>query len=93
MTGSALAAGWAVDLALGDPRRFHPVAGFGRVALALERRIHAPSRLRGALFTTLLVGGAALAAETGARGAERLVARGASRAEGSAARPRFARPG
>lgn len=92
MTGAALAAGWAADLALGDPRRFHPVAGFGRVALALERRIYAPSRLRGALFTTLLVGGAALAAEVAARAADRLVARGASRADCAVA-SRLARPG
>src|SRR5690349_3121874 len=75
MTGAALAVGWAADLAFGDPRRFHPVAGFGRVALALERRIYAPSRLRGALFTTLLVGGAALAAESAARLAERVAGR------------------
>jgi adenosylcobinamide-phosphate synthase len=75
VTGAALAAGWAADLALGDPRRFHPVAGFGRVALALERRIYAPSRLRGAVFTALLVGGAALAAELTARVAERAAGR------------------
>jgi len=72
VSGVALAAGWAADVALGDPRRFHPVAGFGRVALALERIVHAPSRLRGALFATLLVGGAAAAAEAAARLAERL---------------------
>ncbi|HST39816.1 MAG TPA: CobD/CbiB family cobalamin biosynthesis protein [Conexibacter sp.] len=93
MTGAALAAGWAADLALGDPRRFHPVAGFGRLALALERRIYAPSRLRGALFTTLLVGGAGLAAEVAARAAERLLAHGAARAGGGAVASRLARPG
>lgn len=82
MSGLALAAGWAGDLALGDPRRFHPVAGFGRVALALERRLHPLqrptwplARVRGALFTALLVGGAAAAAELTARGAERLAGR------------------
>jgi adenosylcobinamide-phosphate synthase len=42
---------------LGDPTRLHPVAGFGDVALALERRIWADSRRRGALFTLLLVAG------------------------------------
>lgn len=75
MSGVALAAGWAADLALGDPRRFHPVAGFGRIALTLERRLYAPSRLRGALFTATLVSGAALAAEVAARGAERIADR------------------
>lgn len=76
MSGAALAAGWAADLALGDPRRFHPVAGFGRLALAFERVVYAPSRLRGALFTVTLVGGAALAAEGAARLAQRIAGRG-----------------
>jgi adenosylcobinamide-phosphate synthase len=58
---SGLALGYGADLAFGDPRRGHPVAGFGAVALALERRAYAPSRARGALFTAALVGGAALA--------------------------------
>jgi adenosylcobinamide-phosphate synthase len=58
---SGLALGYGADLAFGDPRRGHPVAGFGAVALALERRAYAPSRARGALFTSVLVGGAALA--------------------------------
>ncbi|MDO8213636.1 cobalamin biosynthesis protein [Conexibacter sp. CPCC 206217] len=75
MTGVALAAGWAADLAFGDPRRFHPVAGFGRVALALERVLYAPSRLRGAVFTATLVGAAAVAAEGAARVAERVAPR------------------
>jgi len=63
MTGriSGLALGYGADLAFGDPRRGHPVAGFGRTALALERVAYAPSRRRGVLFTAALVGGAALA--------------------------------
>jgi adenosylcobinamide-phosphate synthase len=56
-----LGLGYGADLAFGDPRRGHPVAGFGRVALALEQVAYAPSRLRGALLTAALVGGAALA--------------------------------
>jgi adenosylcobinamide-phosphate synthase len=75
VTPLGLAAGWAADMALGDPRRFHPVAGFGRVALALERLLYAPSRIRGALFTTVLVGGAAAAAHGAARLAERVAGR------------------
>ena len=55
-----MAIGYGADLAFGDPRRGHPVAGFGAVALALERLVYAPSRARGALFTGVLVAGAAL---------------------------------
>jgi adenosylcobinamide-phosphate synthase len=49
--------GYAADRVLGDPRRFHPVAGFGQVAGRLERRVHADSRVRGAAYTLVLVGG------------------------------------
>jgi adenosylcobinamide-phosphate synthase len=59
----ALLCGYAADLALGDPGRWHPVAGFGRVALALERVLYAPTRLRGALFAAVLVAAPAIAAE------------------------------
>ncbi|MFB4318546.1 cobalamin biosynthesis protein [Actinomadura sp. 21ATH] len=57
--GKGLLLGAALDAVLGDPRRGHPVAGFGRVAGALERRLYADSRARGIVFTGLLVGGAA----------------------------------
>jgi len=56
-----LALGYGADLAVGDPRRGHPVAGFGRLALALERVAYRGERTRGALFAGVLVGGAALA--------------------------------
>ncbi|MFE5210437.1 cobalamin biosynthesis protein [Streptomyces sp. NPDC056600] len=56
---AGLLLGHAADRLLGDPRRFHPVAGFGTVAGALERRLHADSRARGAAYTALLVGGVA----------------------------------
>jgi cobalamin biosynthesis protein CobD/CbiB len=45
---AGLAAGTAADALLGDPRRLHPVAGFGTVAAALERRVHRDSRPVGA---------------------------------------------
>jgi adenosylcobinamide-phosphate synthase len=51
-----LLAGFALDAALGDPRRFHPVAGFGQAAGALERRLYAPNRWAGTAFTTIAVG-------------------------------------
>ena len=37
----------ALDALLGDPRRGHPVAAFGRAAAALESRDYADTRLRG----------------------------------------------
>jgi len=58
----AILAGYCADLALGDPRRAHPVAAFGRLAAALERRAHRPSRLAGAAYAATLVGGTAGAA-------------------------------
>ena len=52
--------GFAADRILGDPQRFHPVAGFGWAASALERRCYADSRHHGAAFTATLVGGTVL---------------------------------
>ncbi|HRC65993.1 MAG TPA: cobalamin biosynthesis protein, partial [Dermatophilaceae bacterium] len=53
-----LVLGYAADLAFGDPRRWHPVAGFGRVAEALERHTYAPRRSSGIVHEAVLVGGA-----------------------------------
>jgi adenosylcobinamide-phosphate synthase len=53
-TGIAL--GVILDLLLGDPRRYHPVGGFGRLALALERRLYADDVRPGAGYTVLAVG-------------------------------------
>ncbi|HEY2520432.1 MAG TPA: cobalamin biosynthesis protein [Streptosporangiaceae bacterium] len=72
-----LLAGVALDSLLGDPRRGHPVAAFGRAAAALERRAHADDRTRGALFTAagvLLAAAPAAAASRLTRG--RPLARG-----------------
>lgn len=55
-TAAGLVAGYALDSVLGDPRRGHPVAGFGRTAGALEQWIHRPDRVAGAAFTALAVG-------------------------------------
>lgn len=65
-----LALGYAADRAWGDPRRLHPVAGFGTCALELERRIYHDDRARGVAHVLILVGGAAgmaYAAEHAAR--------------------------
>ena len=48
MSGAALAGGYLADALLGDPRRLHPVAGFGQVALYVESALYAPTRARGA---------------------------------------------
>ena len=45
----------ALDALLGDPRRGHPVAAFGRAAAALESRDYADTRLRGALHAAACV--------------------------------------
>ena len=68
---TGLAIGFAADRMLGDPARWHPVAGFGRVAGALEDRVYADSRARGTAYTLVLVGSAAAlgrAAESAAHG-------------------------
>jgi adenosylcobinamide-phosphate synthase len=48
--------GVLADAVLGDPARYHPVAGFGRAAAALERRWYADDVRRGAAFTAVAVG-------------------------------------
>lgn len=62
--------GYAADRILGDPRRRHPVAGFGVAANALEARLYADTRTRGVVHAAVLVGGTAalgVAAEHAAR--------------------------
>jgi adenosylcobinamide-phosphate synthase len=59
-TAAGLALGAAADLLVADPRRGHPVAGFGTVAAALERRTWRDSRGRGAAYALGLVSGAAV---------------------------------
>jgi adenosylcobinamide-phosphate synthase len=53
---AGLALGYLADLALGDPRRGHPVALFGTGAAALERLTYADRRASGAVHTGVLVG-------------------------------------
>ncbi len=77
MSATALAGGYAADVVLGDPRRLHPVAGFGALAQRAESVAYSPTRVRGAAYTALLVGSAALTGELAARAAARA---GASRA-------------
>ena len=51
-----LLAGTGLDTVLADPRRGHPVAGFGEAAARVERWIWADSRTRGVAFTAVCVG-------------------------------------
>ncbi|MGL4174405.1 MAG: cobalamin biosynthesis protein [Actinomycetota bacterium] len=54
---SGLLVGYLADCVLGDPQRYHPVAGFGRLAKNLERVTYRDSRAVGGLHEVLLVGG------------------------------------
>jgi adenosylcobinamide-phosphate synthase len=53
---AGIALGCVADLLLGDPRRGHPVALFGRGAAALERLSYADARRAGVLHTGALLG-------------------------------------
>src|SRR5690242_10046822 len=53
---AGLVGGVVLDAAFGDPRRLHPVAGFGRAAGVLERRMYAPTRAAGAGYAAVAVG-------------------------------------
>ncbi|MEU0093360.1 cobalamin biosynthesis protein [Kribbella sp. NPDC006257] len=58
---AGLLLGFAADRLLGDPRRFHPVAGFGRLAGRAEESLYADSRAAGTAYAGLLVGSVAAA--------------------------------
>ncbi|HTK67365.1 MAG TPA: cobalamin biosynthesis protein [Pseudonocardia sp.] len=53
---AGLLLGVAADAVLGDPARWHPVAGFGRLAAACERRAYADTRSAGVLHLALCAG-------------------------------------
>lgn len=59
--GAAITAAWVADQLVGDPARWHPVAGFGRVAEAVERRVWKPSHTTGVIYTAALVCAPAMA--------------------------------
>lgn len=76
MSATALSGGYVADVLLGDPRRLHPVAGFGRLAQRAESAAYAPTRARGIAYAAALVGLAAATGELAARAGARA---GASR--------------
>ncbi len=53
---AGLALGVVADRVVADPPRFHPVAGFGTIAAALECRWYRPTRARGVLHNGVLIG-------------------------------------
>lgn len=53
---AGLVAGFALDRILGDPRRGHPVAGFGMLAASVETVTYADRRRAGIVHEALLVG-------------------------------------
>ena len=54
---AGILAGYLADVLVADPRRGHPVAGFGWCATALENVTYRDNRGAGTLHTALLVGG------------------------------------
>ncbi|MGV0814570.1 cobalamin biosynthesis protein [Mycolicibacterium boenickei] len=56
---AGIAVGFLADLLLADPRRGHPVAGFGAAAARLEKLTYADGRGAGVLHTGLLLSGLA----------------------------------
>ena len=68
---AGIAVGYLADLVFADPRRGHPVAGFGTLAAALERHTYRDSRAAGAVHTAILLSALAaigIAADRAARG-------------------------
>jgi adenosylcobinamide-phosphate synthase len=65
---AGLLAAVALDALLGDPARWHPVAGFGRTAAAVERATYRPSRAVGAAYAVGLVAAPALLTARAGRG-------------------------
>ncbi len=68
---AGIAVGYLADLLVADPRRGHPVAGFGRLAAATETLTYRDSRAAGAGHAAVLIAGAALAGLLGQRAAGR----------------------
>ena len=77
---AGLVLGYAADRLLGDPQRHHPVAGFGRTATAVERRLYADSRARGVVHSAILLGGTVALGVLAERSCSRPVARTAASA-------------
>ncbi|APE33907.1 cobalamin biosynthesis protein [Nocardia mangyaensis] len=55
-TACGLVLGFVLDRVFADPRRWHPVAGFGTAAAALERSTYADDRRAGVVHEVVAVG-------------------------------------
>ena len=55
MIGWVVLAALLLDAALGEPRRWHPLVGFGNLAQWLEQRLYADSRRAGTVAVALLL--------------------------------------
>jgi adenosylcobinamide-phosphate synthase len=64
-------AGYLADLVLADPRRGHPVAGFGAASAAVERVTYRDTRIAGAAHVVVLVGAVSLVGSAVQRDARR----------------------
>jgi adenosylcobinamide-phosphate synthase len=69
--GVGVLAGYLADLVLADPRRGHPVAGFGAAAAAVERVTYRDTRIAGAAHVVVLVGAVSLLGSAVQRDARR----------------------
>ncbi|TDZ93543.1 cobalamin biosynthesis protein [Mycobacteroides salmoniphilum] len=68
---AGIALGYALDRAFGDPQRFHPVAGFGQAAAALETYTYRDTKLAGAAHTAALLTAVTVAGWAAERAARR----------------------
>jgi len=56
LQAAGIGLGYLADAVIGDPQRWHPVAGFGRLAAALEKRSYADRRCAGLVHVAVLTG-------------------------------------
>ncbi|TDZ42449.1 cobalamin biosynthesis protein [Mycobacteroides franklinii] len=68
---AGIALGYALDRCFADPQRFHPVAGFGQAAAALETYTYRDSKLAGTAHAAALLTAVTLAGWAAERAARR----------------------
>ncbi|NGX07376.1 cobalamin biosynthesis protein [Mycobacteroides franklinii] len=68
---AGIALGYALDRCFADPQRFHPVAGFGQAAAALETYTYRDSKLAGTAHTAALLTAVTVAGWVAERAARR----------------------
>lgn len=64
--------GFAADRLFGDPAKFHPVAGFGTAATALQKVSYRDSKIAGAVHVAVLITGVVTVGGVGARAGSRV---------------------